>query len=197
MSSPLFPPELFILVGINLFIALSLLFSIFDRFFPSSVSYIYQIAALAGFGELWVNYTFLVSLEARFWCSVIYLIVALVNLVAVNIYLADKRSSSVAGAFFGVATVPTVFLSFFGISAYVNGLAVYIPPLPLVPMESLYLVFFMCIIILGVSITASVKPKMLTKMFRRRKRGFAPNLLHYAQPQRITQQTEKEVKMGG
>lgn len=59
MSFPLFPPELFILVGVNVFVALSLLTSIFDGLFLMRVPYVFQIAALAGFGQIWVNYAFL------------------------------------------------------------------------------------------------------------------------------------------
>jgi len=55
----LFPPELFILVGVNVFVALSLLASIFDGLFPTAVPYVFQVAAFAGFGQIWVNYTFL------------------------------------------------------------------------------------------------------------------------------------------
>lgn len=61
MPSPLFPPELFMLVGINVFVALSLLTSLFDGPFPLAVPYVFQIVALAGFGQIWVNYAFLSS----------------------------------------------------------------------------------------------------------------------------------------
>mgnify|MGYP007100543708 CR=1 FL=1 len=59
MPSPLFPPELFILIGVNVFVAISLLTSIFDGPFPTTLPYVFQIAALAGFGQIWANYAFL------------------------------------------------------------------------------------------------------------------------------------------
>jgi hypothetical protein len=165
--SPLFPAELFILVGINVFVALSLLTSLFDGPFPKAVPYVYEIAALAGFGQIWVSYAFLFFfVEARFWCSLLYLVVALINIVAVNLYIAiNKRLLNIAGVFLGVATIPTIFTFFLSISAYVNGTAISMPPLPIVPIESLYLVIVACVVILGFSVIASFRPETLRKAF--------------------------------
>jgi len=46
-------------MGVNVFVALSLLTSIFDGPFPAAVPYVFHMAALAGFGQIWVNYAFL------------------------------------------------------------------------------------------------------------------------------------------
>jgi len=69
MALPLFPPELFILIAVNVFVALSLLTSLFDKPFPMAVPYVYQIAALAGFGQIWVNYALLFFFLLRRVCG--------------------------------------------------------------------------------------------------------------------------------
>jgi hypothetical protein len=66
--------------------------SIFDWPFPVAVPYIFLFAALAGFGQIWVNYAFLFSfVEARFWCSLLYLALASIAVIAVNLHIAVKK----------------------------------------------------------------------------------------------------------
>jgi len=162
------PPELFILMGVNVFVALSLLTSVFDSSFPKSVPYVFQIAALAGFGEIWVNYALLSFVEVRFWCSMLYLIVTLMAVVAVNVYIAvNKRRWSAAGVFLGAFTIPTIFTSFLLVSANVNGLAIWMPPFPTVPFEAIYMVFASCIVIFGLSVFAYFEPDRIKMFFRR------------------------------
>jgi hypothetical protein len=181
-SSPLFPPELFILLGINFFVALSILTSLFDSPFPMAVPFVSQIAALAGFGQIWVNYAFLpFFIEARFWCSVLYLTVAVTNTVAINVYIAfNKRLLHAAGVFLGAVTIPIMFISLVSISSYVNGTTIPMPAFPIVPLQSLYIVLAVCMGVLGFSAVASLEPRILRKAFgAHRKRGSAPNLLNH------------------
>jgi len=182
MPSPLFPSELFIMVGINVFVALSLLTSLFDEPFPKVVPYVYQLAALAGFGQFWVNYVFFSSfVEARFWCSMFYLTVAVGNVIAANIYIAiNKKSFAQTTAFLGAVTIPMIFISFLSVSSYVNGIVIPMLPLPIVPVESLYIVFIVCVILLGFSMVASMEPERLRKMFwMHRKRQLDSSLSDY------------------
>lgn len=162
----MFPPELLMLFGINVCVILSLVTSIFDKPFPLAVPYVFQIVALAGFGQIYVNYVFLLDfVEARFWCSLLYLSAATVGVVSVNLYIAiSKKQLVAAGALLGALTLPTVSLSLFLVSAYSNGLAIYVPPFPIVPLEVLYIVFPLCIVILGLSILVYFEPNMLKKL---------------------------------
>ncbi|MEM3829015.1 MAG: hypothetical protein QXP36_07375 [Conexivisphaerales archaeon] len=164
----MFPPELFILVGVNVFVALSLLTSIFDGLFPAAVPYVFQIAALAGFGQIWMNYAFLFYfVESRFWCSALYLFVAVISVIAVNLHIAiRKRLLSAAVGFFGAFTIPIIFLSYFFVSSCVNGLVVSIPPLPIVPVGSLYVVLSACMVILGLSVVIYLEPSTLKRLFK-------------------------------
>jgi len=164
----LFPPELFILTGINVFVALSLITSVFDGSFPTVVPYVFQIAALAGFGLIWVSYAFLFfCVEARFWCSIFYLTVALLAVMTIDVYIAVvKKLFGAALAFLGALTIPITFSSYFMVSSYVNGFSLSLPWLPVVPIESLYIVLSSCIVILGLSIIVSFKPKTAGKVLR-------------------------------
>ncbi len=150
MPSPL-QPEFFSLVGIDLFLAMSLLTCLLDRHFPQQLPYIYQLAALAGFGHLIVSREFMATFDPymRFWYSLIYLIVALANIIAVNVYLGIvKRLINQAKVFFlsnyaEIATHPIVIVpqmgweaTFVGIVAFdtlVVGLGTYIFFKPLFP----------------------------------------------------------------
>lgn len=169
---PLFPSELFILMGINVFVALSLLTSIFDGPFPEAAPYIFQIAALSGFGQIWINYTFFFSfIEARFWSSALYLTVTVATVIAVNLYIViKKRLLSIAGIFLGVFTLPTNFASYFFVSSYVNGHVIPIPLLPVVPVETLYIVLSACIIVLGLSILVYYESSAFERMLKARQK---------------------------
>jgi hypothetical protein len=135
MPSPL-QPEFFALLGIDLFLAVSLLTCLLDRHFPWQLPYIYQLAALAGFGQLLVSREFMTSFGEymRFWYSLLYLVVALANIVAVNLYLGlMKKLLSYAKVFMFTVTFPTLFLATFFLSNYAEVAA---HPLLMVPQMS-------------------------------------------------------------
>ena len=160
MSSPLLP-EFFTLLGINVFLAISLLACLLDKHFPPAIPYIYQVAALVGFGYLLVSKEFMVvfGMEMRFWCCIVYLLVAVANVIAVNVYIAVvKRLSILALAFSGTVSFPTILLSLFFVSCYSNGVV-----LSVIPLEIVYVVFVLGAV-LGVGIMASLKPGVFGKL---------------------------------
>jgi hypothetical protein len=135
MPSPL-QPEFFALLGIDLFLAISLLTCLLDRHFPWHLPYLYQLAALAGFGQLIVSKEFIMLFDEymRFWYSLLYLIVALANIVAVNMYLGImKKLLNYAKVFMFTVTFPAVFLTAFFLSNYAE---VAVHPLVMVPQMS-------------------------------------------------------------
>jgi hypothetical protein len=135
MPSPL-QPEFFALLGIDLFLAISLLTCLLDRHFPWQLPYLYQLAALAGFGQLLVSKEFMVFFDAymRFWYSLLYLIVALANIIAVNLYLGImKKLLNYAKVFLLTVTFPAVFLTAFFLSNYAE---IAVHPLVMVPQVS-------------------------------------------------------------
>jgi len=123
----------------------------------------------------------------------LYLAVALINIVAVNLYIAiNKKLLSAAGMFLGAFTIPITFASFLFVSAYVNGTAIPMPWLPTVPLESLYIVLAACAVILGLSIAVYVEPRMLGKRFRIGRRGHTSSTLNRA----VDPTGDQEMKKG-
>jgi len=115
------PPEVFTLIGINLFLVLSLLTFLLGNRFPKALPYIYQVAALFGLGYLVVSKAFLVQVEesTRFWYSFAYLTTALTSVVAANFYLAAvKRLWTGARAWFGAFSFPSILVAVFFVFQY-------------------------------------------------------------------------------
>jgi hypothetical protein len=118
---PPLQPEFFILLGVDLFLAISLLTCLLDRHFPWQLPYLYQVAALAGFGQLIVSREFMQLFDEymRFWYSVIYLVVALANIVALNVYLGYlKKLLTYAKVVMFTVTVPALSITAFFLSNY-------------------------------------------------------------------------------
>lgn len=135
MAPPL-QPEFFVLLGVDLFLAMSLLTCLLERHFPWQLPYLYQLAALVGFGQLLVSKEFMVFFGdyMRFWYGFLYLIVALANIVAVNAYLGImKKLVKYAKAFTLTITFPALSLAVFFLANYAE---VAVHPLVMVPQMS-------------------------------------------------------------
>ena len=120
-SPPLLLPEFFALLGIDLFLLLSLLTCLLDDRFPKTISYVYQIAALAGFGHLMISKEFMIVFGEymRFWYCFFYLVVALANIVAVNVYLGIvKKLLNYAKVFMLTVTFPALSLAILFLFSY-------------------------------------------------------------------------------
>lgn len=161
-------PEIFALLGVNVFLAISLLTCLLDKHFPAMIPYMYQLAALTGFGQLLISKEFLITFGdyTRFWYCFIYFIVAISNVIALNVYLAFfKKLQLISKAFLGSATVPAVLTSVFFIHNYAS-LSTH--PLVIIPAIPLETTFFAILIfdttVLGVSLYAFFKPKWHTIM---------------------------------
>jgi len=116
------------LLGIDIFSAMSLVSALLDKDIPSSAQWLFQGAAAMGLGQLFISQGFITSGvftrdptdPTRFWISVIYLAAAISNVVGLNIYLgAIRRKLTLASMFGGTVTVPTVMTSAFFISSFV------------------------------------------------------------------------------
>lgn len=162
MSSPL-QPEFFALLGIDLFLAVSLLTCLLDRHFPWQIPYVYQLAALAGYGQLLVSREFIAFFGGymRFWYSLLYLIVALANIVAVNVYLGImKKLLNYAKVFMLTVTFPALSLAAFFLSNYAE---VAVHPLVMAPQMSWGATFIAIVafdtLVVGSGIYVFFKPK--------------------------------------
>jgi len=149
-------PEFFALLGIDVFLALSLLSCLLDDRLPKAVPYVYQIAALVGYGHLLISKEFFVIFGEymRFWYCFIYLLVALANVVAVNIYFAvAKRLWTVAKLWSGAVTFPTVVISMFFVSNYT-----FVQEATL-PLLTLQIGLVVSAIVMGISICILLSPE--------------------------------------
>jgi len=162
---PMILPEFFALLSIDVFLLLSLLTCLLEDRFPKAVPYIYQIAALIGFGHLLVSREFLALFGEymRFWYNFVYLLVALGNIVAINLYLAvEKKLWDLAKAWSGAVTFPITLISVFFVSNYSYLQGAEFPTL------ILQVGLVISAIVMGVSISLFLSPDLLNK-FRRRK----------------------------
>jgi hypothetical protein len=120
MATPL-QPEFFLLLGIDLFLATSLLSCLLDKHFPWQLPYLYQVASLAGFGQLIVAKEFMAMFDAymRFWFSLLYLVISLANIVAINVYLGIiKKMVNYAKAFMLTVSFPSFAVAAFFLASY-------------------------------------------------------------------------------
>jgi len=165
LADPAILPEFFALLSVDVFLLLSLLTCLLENRFPKAVPYIYQIAALIGFGHLLVSREFLALFGEymRFWYNFFYLLVALANIVAINMYLAVERKSwALAKAWSGAVTFPITLIAVFFVSNYSYLQGVEFPTL------ILQVGFVVSAIVMGISISLFLSPDLLSKLRRRK-----------------------------
>jgi len=165
LADPALLPEFFALLSVDIFLLLSLLTCLLEERFPKTLPYIYQIAALIGFGHLLVSRQFLDQFGEymRFWYNFFYLLVALGNIVAINLYLAlEKDLWALAKAWSGAVTFPITLIAVFFVSnySYLQGMEF--------PILILQVGFVVSAIVLGVSMSIFLSPDLLDKVRRRK-----------------------------
>jgi len=163
-------PEFFSLLGINIFLALSLLTCLFEKNFPTAIPYVYQSAALFGFGQLWISKEFsqIFGDHMRFLYHTAYLSVAVISITAINLYLAFlKKQKVLSWIYCGTVVLPAVTVSLFFTSAYINDTPVPLPVLPHAPLEMIYILLVPCAAVLGLGILTSLKPEVLKRTLSR------------------------------
>jgi hypothetical protein len=160
-------PEFFALLGTDVFLAISLVTCLLDSRFPKAIPYIYQVAALFGFAHLLVSKDFITVFGdyMRFWYSLIYLTVALGNVISVNVYLAFQKGLLKLSRFFlGIVTFPIVLVSVFFVLDYANSTAPSALLLPRLPLDTISIVLVASAGFLGIGIVASLRSKKEKKM---------------------------------
>ncbi len=158
-------PEFFALLGVDLFLLLSLLTCLLEERFPKALPYVFQAAAVIGFGHLLISKEFIVLFGEymRFWYSFFYLIVALINIVAINVYIATAKGMwTLAKAWAGTVTFPMIVISVFFVSNYGFTTSLEFPSL------LLQVSLVVSTIILGVSTLIFLSPDILSR-FKRNK----------------------------
>jgi len=135
LASPL-QPEFFLLLGIDLFLAISLLTCLLDKHFPWQLPYLYQVGALVGFGNLLASKEFmsLFGEYMRFWYSFMYLVVALGNIIAINAYIGiTKKLLNYAKVLMLAMTFPALAISTLFLANYAE---IAVHPLVMLPQMS-------------------------------------------------------------
>lgn len=129
------------------------------------ISYMYQLAALTGFGQLLISKEFLPIFGdyMRFWYCFVYFIVAIANVIGLNAYLAFfKKPKLISKVFLGLVTVPAILASVFFTYNYAS---ISSHPLFLTSAVSLETVFFVILFfdvaVLAVSLYLFFRPKWL------------------------------------
>jgi len=162
---PMILPEFFALLSIDVFLLLSLLTCLLEDRFPKAVPYIYQIAALIGFGHLLVSREFIALFGEymRFWYNFFYLLVALGNIIAINLYIAvEQKLWSLAKAWCGAVTFPVTMISVFFVTNYSYLQGVQFPTL------ILQIGLVISAVVMGVSISLFFSPDLLNKLRRKK-----------------------------
>lgn len=114
-------PEFFAFLGVDIFVAMSLLTCLFDDHFPKTLPYFFQAAAIGGYVHILISRGSIVAFGdfMRFWYCFLYLAVGLAALIALNVYLAViKKRWTVAKVFSGAVVFPAIFVSTYFVSAY-------------------------------------------------------------------------------
>jgi hypothetical protein len=122
-------PEFFMLSGIVIFLAMSLLSALLDDDLSSSLQYLFQVAAIVGLGLIFMSQGFIntgilgrdPTDIRRFSLSVVYLTSAVSSVIGLNAYLAVvRRKIALASIFSGTVTVPIVMISALFVSSFLG-----------------------------------------------------------------------------
>ena len=122
-------PEFFTLLGIVVFLAVSLLSALLEDDFPRILRYILQGAAMLGLGELFIAQNFINSGgfsrdpadPTRFWIGVVYLASAVSSVFGMNVYLAlVRRRMALARMLTGSVAVPVFAISALFVSSFLG-----------------------------------------------------------------------------
>ena len=140
-----FAPQLFLLVGTDLFLGASIATVILEKYFPSALPYIMDVGGFIGFIQLLIGPEYLNTFGdvMQFYYCVGFALIALMSLIGSNLYLLFlKRKSSLSSIFAITATIPASLIVLFFTSAYVNATPVLLPPVPVLPWSVVYIAFF-------------------------------------------------------
>ena len=161
--APTILPEFFVLLGTDLFLLLSLLTCLLEDKFPKALPYVFQVAAVIGFGHLMISKEFLAVFGEymRFWYCFFYLLVALINIVAINVRFATSQKGWIlAKAWAGTVTFPTIMISVFFVSNYG-----YVSSAEF-PLLLLQVGLVIAAVMIGVSAVIFLSPDILPKLRR-------------------------------
>jgi len=142
--TPTFPPEFFILLGIDIFLGGSVIVIVFDEHFPVGLPYLLDFGALVGFIQLVLGPQYLTGYpaEMQFYYSAAFVVTAIMAILGSNLYVAFVRGRPRIGCAFAItATLPASLSTAFFMADYVNGVSASLPMLPLLPWPMIWGIF--------------------------------------------------------
>ena len=123
-------PEFFDLLGIVIFLAISLVSALLDEEFPSILQYLFQGAAIAGLGILLLSQGRSPTDPIRFWIGLGYISLAVSCEAGLSVYLAAvRRSMALSSALTGTVTAPTFMVSAIFASSIIGAAGVSVSPM--------------------------------------------------------------------
>lgn len=155
-------PEFFVFLGVDVFVAMSLLTCLLDDYYPKTLPYVFQAAAIGGYVHIFISRDFLTTFGEymRFWYCLIYLAVALASVIALNVYLAAvKNKWTLAKIFAGAVVFPSLSISVFFLSNYASQTTVSY----LFPVTMLF-----SALVVGLSVSVFLSPRIIKKYGKRR-----------------------------
>jgi len=155
-------PEFFAFLGVDVFVAMSLITCLLDEYFPKPLPYIFQVAGIGGYVHILISKEFLTVFgeSMRFWYCFLYLAVALANVIALNVYLAViKKKWTLAKVFSGTVVFPTLLITTFFVSNYASQVAQF---------YLAQIAMLVSIVAVGLSVSVLLSPKTLGKYLKRR-----------------------------
>lgn len=159
---PPFPPPLFILLGIDIFLGGSIVTVMFDEQFPTALPYMLDFGSLVGFVQLVLGPQYLTGYpaEAQFYYCMAFAAVAVLSILGSNLYVVFvRRRIKIAGVLAVVATIPSTLVTVYFVSAYVNDVPVSLPTIPLLPWPIVWFAFFAASAIVGIAIVLVTKSR--------------------------------------
>lgn len=122
-----FPPQFFLLLGIDFFLGTSIVTIMFDEHFPDGLPYLLDLGAFVGFVELALGSGYLsgFSPDSQFYYSAVFVAIAFLCILGANLYLIFRKEKYLLGGVFAIATTIPCFLAMLCFeSSYVNGIQV-------------------------------------------------------------------------
>jgi hypothetical protein len=169
-------PELLLLIAIDVFLVLSLVTCLFDEYFPTSLPYLLQLLALAGFGQLYLSKSFMSIFigDGRFWSSLFFLMSSMACVLATNMYLFLVQKRLDGGiVYMGAVTMPVSYFTLFIVSVYLNQAPLPMFMFPTLPFSMSLGVLVMTTGLLCLGIIVSQKPQFVERIKIRLLENFA------------------------
>jgi hypothetical protein len=132
-------------LGIDTFLGGSILTVMFDEHFPAALPYMLDFGALVGFIQLILGFRYLTGYptEVQFFYCLAFATMAVMTVLGSNLYIVFVKGKRMIGGFFAVVgTVPCTLATVSFVSAYLGGVSVSLPLLPLLPWQVIWGAFF-------------------------------------------------------